>query len=125
MEDALTLAERLRDAPDLFPWVCLAIICIVAVAQHKRIFAYFDARIEAYSASKQFKAIMIELMRNNTAALESCTEEREKVRLLLTHHEKLSAERDKHIQTVVNRIDANVSKNGRLLELIEDRTYKQ
>lgn len=78
MEDALTLAERLRDAPDLFPWVCLAIICIVAVAQHKRIFAYFDARIEAYSASKQFKAIMIELMRNNTAALESCTEEREK-----------------------------------------------
>lgn len=66
MEDALTLAERLRDAPDLFPWVCLAIICIVAVAQHKRIFAYFDARIEA-----------------------------------------------------------NVSKNGRLLELIEDRTYKQ
>lgn len=125
MEDALTLAALLHETPDLFPWVCLAIICLVAVAQHKRIFAYFDARIEAYSSRKQFEILMLELSRKTTDALEHYTEERGEIKTLLAHHEELSAERDKHIQTVVNRIDANVTKNGRLLELIEDRTDKQ
>lgn len=131
MNETLELAKLLHDTPDLFPWVCLAIICIVVVAQHKRILAYFDARIDAYSAKKQSDAVMAELIRNNTAALNNNTAaldavraDRGETRRLLAHHEELSAERDKHIQTVVNRIDANVTSNSKLIELLEDRTCK-
>lgn len=131
MEEAIELGKLLHDTPDLFPWVCLAIICIVVVAQHKRILAYFDARIDAYSAKKQSDAVMAELIRNNTAALNNNTAaldavraDRGETRRLLAHHEELSAERDKHIQTVVNRIDETVTNNSKLIELLEDRTCK-
>lgn len=131
MDEAVELGKLLHDTPDLFPWVVLAIICIIAVAQHKRIFAYFDARIEAYGDRKKSDAIVAELIRNNTAALnnntaalESVKQDRGETRRFLMHHEELSAERDKHIQTVVNRIDENVTQNRKFIELLEDRTGK-
>lgn len=131
MNETIELAKLLHETPDLFPWVCLAVILIILIAQHKRILAYFDARIDAYSAKKQSDAVMAELIRNNTAALNNNTAaldavraDRGETRRLLAHHEELSAERDKHIQTVVNRIDDTVTKNSKLIELLEDRTCK-
>lgn len=129
MSDAIELGKMLHDTPDLFPWVCLAIIMILIVSQRKRIFAYFDARIEAYSARKEHDAMLAELIRNNTAALdnntaalESVKADRGETRRMLNYHEQASKERIEHIQTVVNRIDETVNNNKDKLSIIKDRT---
>lgn len=136
MEEPFRIAQMLHDSPDLFPWVCLAIVMFIIVAQHKRILAYFDARIDAYTAKKQSDAVLAELIRNNTAALnnntaalEAVKTDRGETRKLVNYHENLSKERIdslkediSHVQTVVNRIDDTVTTNSRTLGLIEDRT---
>lgn len=129
MNDAVELGKLLHDTPDLFPWVCLAIVLIVILTQHKRILAYFDARIEAYGARKEHDAVLAELIRNNTAALnnntaalDSVRADRGETRRLLQYHENSSKERTEHLQTVVNRIDETVSQNEKDISLIKDRT---
>lgn len=136
MDDAIELGKLLHDSPDLFPWVCLAIICIIIVTQHKRILAYFDARIEAYNAKQQSDAVMAELIRNNTAALnnntaalEAVKNDRGATRAMLEFHEKASKERIEsildsidHVQTVINRVDEVVSSNSESIRIVEDRT---
>ena len=136
MEEAIEIGKLLHDTPDLFPWVCLGIILIVIVSQHKRIFAYFDARIDAYAAKKQADAVMAELVRNNTAALNNNTAalnavraDRGITRQLIQHHEESSKERIdginsnlEHLQTIVNRIDETVTANSENIRVVEDRT---
>lgn len=128
MNEAVELGKLLHDTPDLFPWVCLAIVCIVVLTQHKRILAYFDARIEAHGAKREHNAVLAELIRNNTAALdnntaalESVKADRGETRRMLTYHEEASKERMSHIQTVVNRIDETVTKNEKNLFVLKDR----
>lgn len=130
MNDAIELGKMLHDTPDLFPWVCLSIICIIVVAQHKRILAYFDARIEAYGAKKESDAVLAELIRNNTAALnnntaalETVKADRGETRRMLQFHEQSSKERMEHIQTVVNRIDETVIQNETNISIIKDRKH--
>ena len=139
MNDAIELGKMLHDTPDLFPWVCLAIVLIVVVAQHKRIFSYFDAKIEAYKEKQQSDAVLAELIRNNTAALNNNTAALEMVkndrgitRNMIDYHEKVSKERIdavqesiSHVQTVVNRIDEIVCDNSENIKLVEDRTRKK
>lgn len=128
MEQVFKFSRILYDSPGLFPWVCLVLLCIIIFSQQKRIFAYIDARIESYAAKKQADAIIAELIRNNTAALNNNTvaldtvrKDREDLVKLLAHHEELSNERDKHIQTVINRIDLIVANNSKKIDIIEDR----
>lgn len=128
MDQTLEIAKLLHDTPDLFPWVCFATIIVFAIAQHKRIFAYFDARIESYNAKKQSDAVIAELIRNNTAALENNTAalemvkaDRGETRRMITYHENVSKERMEHLQTVVNRIDETVTQNERNIDILKDR----
>lgn len=128
MDETIEFARLLHDSPDLFPWVCLAIVIFVAVAQHKRILSYFDARIEAYGAKKQSDAVLAELIRNNTAALnnntaalESVKQDRGESRRMIQYHENASKERMEHIQTVVNRIDETVNQNEKGIMVLTDR----
>lgn len=135
MEEPLKWAQMLHDAPDLFPWVCLAIILFVVASQHKRILAYFDARIDAYSAKQKSDAVIAELIRNNTAALnnntaalESVKQNRGETRRMLNYHECMSKERMDairddifHVQSVVDRVDETVSQNGRDITVLKDR----
>lgn len=139
MNDAIELGKMLHDTPDLFPWVCLAIVLIVVVAQHKRILAYFDAKIEAYKEKQKSDAVLAELIRNNTAALNNNTaalemakNDRGITRNMIDYHEKVSKERIdavqesiSHVQTIVNRIDEIVSDNSENIKLVEDRTRKK
>lgn len=127
MDDAIELGKLLHDTPDLFPWVCLAIICILVVTQHKRILTYIDSRIEANKARKNQEVIMTELIRNNTAALNNNTAALESVKLdrgetrrLLQYHENASKERTDHIQTVVNKIDDIVCQNEKNISIIKE-----
>ena len=134
MDESIELAKLLHDTPDLFPWVCLAIILIVICAQHKRILAYFDARIDAYAARKQSDAVLAELIRNNTAALENNTaalnavkQDRGESRRMIQFHEQVSAERIQnvrddinHVQTVVNDVRDIVSNNEKNIEVIRE-----
>lgn len=135
MDDPIELAKLLHDTPDLFPWVCLAIVLILLVAQHKRILAYFDARIDAYSAKQKSDAVIAELIRNNTAALnnntaalESVKQDRGETRRMLNYHECMSKERMDairddifHVQSVVSRVDETVSQNERDITVLKDR----
>lgn len=136
MGDAVELGQLLHDTPDLFPWVCFATVIIVLIAQQKRIFAYFDARIEAYKSRQKAEGIMAELVRNNTAALnnntaalESVKADRGESRRLITYHEQMSMERIEvlkkeleHLQTLTNRIDETVTSNSEGIRVVEDRT---
>lgn len=136
MDEVVELGKLLHDTPDLFPWVCLAIILVVCAAQHKRILGYFDARIEAWGAKKEADAVLAELIRNNTAALnnntaalEAVKNDRGATRQLVNYHEQASKERIDnlvgiigHVQSVVNRIDETVSGNSEGIKIIEDRT---
>ena len=129
MSDAVELGKMLHDTPELFPWICLAIILIVVASQRKRIFAYIDSRIDANKARKNQDAILSELIRNNTAALNNNTAALESVKLdrgetrrLLQYHENASKERTDYIQTVVNRIDETVSQNERDITVIKEIT---
>lgn len=138
MDQVIEFAELLHASPALLPWVCFATVVVLLCAQHKRIFAYFDARIDAYRAKRESDAIIEELIRNNTAALENNTTVLEIVkndrgldRELIGYHENASKERIesirdeiRHVQTVVNRIDKTVSSNSENIRLIEDRTSK-
>ena len=128
MQETVEMAELLHTTPTLFPWVCLSIILIVAVTQQKRILAYFDARIDAYQARQQSDAVLAELIRNNTAALnnntaalESVKQDRGESRRLIQYHESMSKERMEHIQAVVNRIDKTVSQNEKNITVLKDR----
>lgn len=129
MEDTLNLAKVLHDAPELFPWVVLAIILIFIVSQKKRILSYFDARIEAYNSKRHSDIIMEELVRNNTAALENNTAaletvraERKDLRKMVEYHESLSSERNDRIINYLKTIENTVLENSRNIELVEDRT---
>lgn len=135
MEEPLRWAQMLHDTPDLFPWVCLAIILFIVTSQHKRILRYFDARIDAYSAKQKSDAVLAELIRNNTAALENNTAalksveaDRGETRRMLNYHESISKERMdairddiSHVQTVANRVDETVSQNERDITVLKDR----
>ena len=90
---------------------------------------YFKARIGYWRSMKDVNAILPEVIRNNTAAMNMCTEafkdwkgDRGENRRMLEFHEQASAERMQHIQEVVNRIDEIVTSNSKNLGLIEDRT---
>lgn len=128
LDEPIRWAQVLHDTPDLFPWVCLVLICIVMLSQHKRIIAYFDARIDAYGAKKQSDAVLAELIRNNTAALENNTaalnavkSDRGETRRLLQYHENASAERIQHLQNVINDIEHDTKSNAAGIKVLLDR----
>lgn len=131
MEQAFELAEKLQAKPDLFPWVCFVTLIALIFSQRKRIFAYIDARIDAYGAKKESDAVMAEVIRNNTAALENNTAalkaveaDRGETRRMLSYHENASRERMEHIQTVVNRIDETVTANEVGISVLKERRGK-
>lgn len=128
LDEPLEWARVLHDTPDLFPWVCLVLICMVLLSQHKRIIAYFDARIDAYGAKKQSDAVLAELIRNNTAALENNTaalnavkSDRGETRRMITYHEEMSVERIQHLQAVVNDIEQDTKANSAGIKVLLDR----
>lgn len=131
MQEGLEIARALRDTPDLFPWVLLAIGLIVAYKQRDLISDYFRARVDYWKSMKDVNATLPEVIRNNTAAMNLCTEafrdwknDRGENRRMLQFHEQASAERMQHIQEVVNRIDQTVTANSKNIGLIEDRTQR-
>lgn len=145
MTEAVEIGRILHETPDLFPWVCLTIFLIFVCSQREKIGSYFDARIDSYRTKKemdekalemrkQSDAVLAELIRNNTAALnnntaalEAVKNDRGQTRQLINYHEKVSKERidglhDElgHIQTVVNRIDETVQSNDKNITIIKE-----
>lgn len=132
MSEAFELGRALHETPDLFPWVCLALVLVLLIKERGTIRSYVKARIDYYDAKKHEGAIITEVIRNNTAALNNNTEALESVkadrgetRRQLQFHETMSAERIAHVQEVVNRIDRTVTSNSEQIGLIEDRTDKR
>ena len=129
MSEPVEIAQLLRDTPDLFPWVLLAVTLLFGYKQREIITEYVRARIDYWRSMKDVNATLPEVIRNNTAAMQLCTEafrdwknDRGENRRMLEHHEQASAERMQHIQEVVNRIDATVTQNSKGITLLEDRT---
>lgn len=131
MGESLEIARVLRDTPDLFPWVLTVVVLLIAYKQRDLISDYFRARVDYWKSMKDVNATLPEVIRNNTAAMNLCTEafrdwknDRGENRRMLQYHEEASAERMQHLQEVLNRVDATVTSNSRNIGLIEDRTHR-
>ena len=131
MGESLEIARVLRETPDLFPWVLMAVVLLIAYKQRDLISDYFRARVDYWKSMKDVNATLPEVIRNNTAAMNLCTEafrdwknDRGENRRMLQYHEEASAERMQHLQEVLNRVDATVTNNSRNIGLIEDRTHR-
>lgn len=135
MSEPMEIAQMLHDTPDLFPWVLLGIVLLVAYKQRQLIFDYIRARIDYWRSMKDVNATLPEVIRNNTAAINLCTEatrewrmDRGENRRMLEAHEKLSAERFDalkteigHVQSVVNDIENDTKANATGIAVLKDR----
>ena len=135
MSEPMEIAKLLHDTPDLFPWVLLGIVLIVAYKQRGLIGEYIRARIDYWRSMKDVNATLPEVIRNNTAAINNCTDvtrewrsDRGENRRLIEAHEKLSAERFDaiktelgHIQSVVNDIESDTKSNATGIAVLKDR----
>lgn len=133
MDEALDIAERMANKPDLLPWVIFACVVVVILANQKRFLDLFDsaikghkARIKYYEEKEKSDTRMEEIVRantealnNNTKAFETITSDRGESRKMITHHEDMSMERDRHIQAGVNAIREVVTDNTVKLSKIE------
>lgn len=133
MDEALDIAERMASKPDLLPWVIFGCVVVVVLANQKRFLDLFDsairghkARIKYYEEKEKSDTRMEEIVRantealnNNTKAFESITSDRGESRKMITHHEEMSMERDRHIQEGVNAIREVVTDNTVKLSKIE------
>lgn len=129
MDQAMNLARELENAPDLLPYLVFACVCCVCFSERKLIKDYFLSKIEANREVKTHSAILVEVLRNNTAALdnntaalESVKADRGETRRMLEHHEELSAGRDERTLAIAQRVEARVTDNSEKLSLVEDRT---
>lgn len=139
MGEVVEIGRVLHDTPDLFPWVCLAIIMFFIVKERKELTDILRAMADYFRTKKQNDILMVEVVRNNsittehnTAALERNTEmmktvmdDRRETRAMVENHETLSRERMQHLQEVLNRVDRTVTGNSQQIGLIEDRTSKR
>lgn len=133
MDEALDIAERMASQPDLLPWVIFGCVVVVVLANQKRFLDLFDsaikghkARIKYYEEKEKSDTRMEEIVRantealnNNTKAFETITSDRGESRKMITHHEEMSMERDRHIQEGVNAIREVVTDNTVKLSKIE------
>lgn len=129
MDNAIEAAQQLADRPDLLPWVVFVVVCAVVYANRRVLKDYIVSRIESNRESKVQSAVLVEVLRNNTtaldnntAALESVKADRGETRQMIEHHEGLSAGRDERTLAIVQRVEARVADNGEKLRLLEDRT---
>lgn len=105
MNDFIGFAKELHAAPDLFPWVCLAIILFIIYKNRNAIEDYLKASIKAKHEAAMYHAQHNELVRNNTAALDNNTaalemvnQDRKEMVKYLEHHEELSKQRQDQVQ---------------------------
>lgn len=138
MSDVMTVAEKLHTSPTLFPWVCLAVVLIILLANRKTIQEYISACVVSKKQSALYQAQNNELIRNNTAALNNNTamlemvkQDRELMIQKLEHHEEMSKERVDnirvemtHIETVMNQTRDGVLNNGQELAIVSTKVEK-
>ena len=138
MSDPIEIGRMLRESPDLFPWVLLAVVLVVAYKQRGLISEYVRARIDYWRSMKDVNATLPEVIRNNTAAMTLCTEafrdwksDRGENRRLIERHEQLSAERHErtlseieHVRSIVNDIETDTKSNATGIAVLKDRTNK-
>ena len=135
MTEPIEIAQALRASPDLFPWVLLAVVLLVAYKQRGLIGEYIRARIDYWRSMKDVNATLPEVIRNNTTAMSLCTEafrdwksDRGENRRLIEKHEQLSAERHErvlseieHVRAVVNDIEQDTKSNATGIAVLKER----
>ena len=135
MSEPIEIARVLRETPDLFPWVLLAVVLIFVYKQREIITEYMRARIDYWRSMKDVNATLPEVIRNNTAAMNLCTEafrdwksDRGENRRLIERHEQLSLERHErtlseieHVRAIVNDIEHDTKSNATGIAVLKDR----
>lgn len=138
MSEPIEIARVLRETPDLFPWVLLAVVLIFVYKQREIITEYVRARIDYWRSMKDVNATLPEVIRNNTAAMNLCTEafrdwksDRGENRRLIERHEQLSLERHErtlseieHVLSIVNDIEQDTKSNATGIAVLKDRKEK-
>lgn len=138
MSEPIEIARVLRETPDLFPWVLLAVVITFVYKQREIITEYVRARIDYWRSMKDVNATLPEVIRNNTAAMNLCTEafrdwksDRGENRRLVERHEQLSLERHErtlseieHVRAIVNDIERDTKSNATGIAVLKDRKEK-
>lgn len=136
VSEPMEIAKLLHDTPDLFPWVLLGVVLLVAYKQRGLIGEYVRARIDYWRSMKDVNATLPEVIRNNTSAMNLCSEafrdwksDRGENRRLVEKHEQLSLERHErvlseieHVRAVVNDIEQDTKSNATGIAVLKDRT---
>ena len=132
MNEFIGFAKELHATPDLFPWMCLAILLILAYKNRNFIGDYVKASIKAKHETAIYHAQHNELVRNNTAALDNNTaalelvnQDRKEMISYIEYHEELSKERHRQdnerndqIQQIVVQTRDMVFKNQKELAIL-------
>lgn len=135
MSEPIEIAQALRATPDLFPWVLLAVVMLFVYKQRELITEYVRARIDYWRSMKDVNATLPEVVRNNTAAMNMCTEafrdwksDRGENRKLIEKHEQLSAERHErilseieHVTHIANDIERDTKSNATGIAVLKER----
>lgn len=138
MSDAMDIAQRLHDSPDLLPWVIFAFVVGFIFYERKALTEILHSVADYFRAKKETSVLMVEVVRNNsittehntealernTATMKMVMDDRRETRAMVASHEQMSKERMQHIQEVVNRIDKTVTENSKDIGLVEDRTRR-
>lgn len=135
MSEPIEIGKLLRESPDLFPWVLLAVVLVIAYKQRDIISDYVTARIDYWRSMKDVNATLPEVIRNNTAAMNLCTEafrdwksDRGENRRMLESHESACEERHdrvlseiEHVRSIVNDIEQDTKSNATGIAVLKDR----
>lgn len=135
MSEPMEIAQVLRDTPDLFPWVLLAVVILFVYKQRELITEYVRARIDYWRSMKDVNATLPEVIRNNTAAMNLCTaafndwkSDRGENRRLIERHEQLSLERHErllseieHVTHIANDIERDTKSNATGIAVLRER----
>lgn len=135
MSEPIEIAQLLHDTPDLFPWVLLVVVILFVYKQRELITEYVRARIDYWRSMKDVNATLPEVIRNNTAAMQLCTEafrdwknDRGENRRLIERHEQLSLERHErllseieHVTHIANDIERDTKSNATGIAVLRER----
>lgn len=126
--EVLTIAEQLRAARDVLPWVIFVVVGIVLWKSRHHITNWIQASIDEKKEQTVYHAQQNELIRNNTAALQNNTaalemvqRDRETTIMRIDQHEKMSEERFTHLQAVVNQTRDTVLENSKSIAVVGEK----
>lgn len=132
MEEIVKLAITLaHEGSKVVPWLLFVLVCWMAFYYRDSIKNYISERAKVQRSMIEREGERLEITRNNTAALNNNTvalevfgNERDKLEILVNHHEEMSKERFNSIQDSINKCNDDISSIRTELAVVSERVNK-